>query len=89
MKTVVLDAGLPDKAAALARIGRELGLGDDSPRNLDALWDVLRGDVRGPFAIVWRDHARARETLGADFDALSGLLRRLAAERRDFTFTLA
>ncbi|MEY4680142.1 MAG: barstar family protein [Alphaproteobacteria bacterium] len=89
MKTVLLDAGLPDKAAALARIGRELGLGEAAPRNLDALWDVLRGDVRGPFAIVWRDHARAQERLGADFDALCGLLRRLATERRDFTFTLA
>ncbi|MBM3629593.1 MAG: barstar family protein [Alphaproteobacteria bacterium] len=89
MKTVMLDAGLPDKAAALARIGRELGLGEVAPRNLDALWDVLRGDVRGPFAIVWTDHARASVKLGADFDALCGLLRRLAEERRDFTFTLA
>ena len=42
MKTVLLDAGLPDKAAALAWIGRELGLGEAAPRNLDALWDVLR-----------------------------------------------
>lgn len=89
MRIARLDAELPDKAAALARIAAEMGLGAAPPRNLDALWDVLRGDVPGPFAIVWRDHARARARLGTDYDALCALLRRLAAERPDFTFTLA
>ena len=69
--------------------GGGLGLRDDAVPNLDALWDVLRTDVRGPFAVVWRDHARARHRLGADHDALCGLLRRLAAERADFTLELA
>lgn len=89
MRTVLLDGEVPDKAAALERIARGLGLGDMAPRNLDALWDILRGEVRGPFAVTWRDHARARERLGADYDVLCSLLRRLAAERADFTFTLA
>ncbi|MFM8991704.1 MAG: barstar family protein [Alphaproteobacteria bacterium] len=89
MRTVLLDGGVPDKAAAIDRIARGLAPGGGAPRHLDALWDVLRGEVRGPFAITWRDHARARERLGGDFDALCALLRRLAAERADFTFTLA
>lgn len=55
-------------------------------RNLDALWDVLTGEVEGPFEIVWEDSAQAN--LGVDYAKLIALFNELAAERDDFTFTL-
>ena len=57
-------------------------------RNLDALWDVLSGEVAGPFEIVWEGSAQAQANLGVDFAKLIILLNDLAAERDDFTFTL-
>lgn len=57
-------------------------------RNLDALWDVLTGDVAGPFEIVWEKSAQAQSNLGVDYAKLIILLNDLAAERDDFTFTL-
>lgn len=55
-------------------------------RNLDALWDVLTGEVEGPFEIIWEGIDFAREGLGADFDRLVALLDEVAAEREDFIF---
>jgi len=56
--------------------------------NLDALWDVLTGEVAGPFEIVWEQSAQAQANLGLDYAKLIILLNDLAAERDDFTFTL-
>lgn len=57
-------------------------------RNLDALWDVLTGEVAGPIEIVWEGSAQAEANLGADYAKLVALLNDLAAERDDFTFVL-
>ena len=57
-------------------------------RNLDALWDVLTGEVAGPIEIVWEGSAQAEANLGADYSKLIALLNDLAAERDDFTFVL-
>lgn len=89
MKTVFLDGELADRAALFARLAAHLDFPAYAAANLDALWDVLTTEVAGPFEIVWRDHLRARESLGADFDRIVSLLRQLAEERRDFRFTLA
>jgi ribonuclease inhibitor len=56
--------------------------------NLDALWDVLAGEVAGPFEIVWEESLQAQAYLGQDYAKLIILLNDLAAERDDFTFTL-
>lgn len=56
--------------------------------NLDALWDVLTGDVAGPFEIVWEESAQAQANLGLDYAKLVILLNDLAAERDDFIFVL-
>lgn len=76
---------------SLARFYDELARQLDFPphfgRNLDALWDVLTGDVEGPFEIVWEDAEQARSHLGKDYDRLVALLDDVAAEREDFTFT--
>lgn len=89
MRTVFLDAELADRAAILDRLATQLGFPAHFGANLDALWDVLRTDVAGPYEIVWRDHARARAALGPEFERLSAMLRRLAVERDDVTFRLA
>lgn len=65
---------------------RQLAFPPHFGRNLDALWDVLTGEVEGPFEIVWEESAQAN--LGADYSKLIALFTELAAERDDFTFTL-
>ena len=89
MTTAILDAEDGDRAAVFARLAGQLGFDAASVPNLDALWDVLRTDVPGPVSFVWRDHARARARLGADFGRIAALLEDLAGERTDFTFVLA
>ena len=69
-------------------LARQLAFPAHFGRNLDALWDVLTGDVAGPFEIVWEGPAQAQVSLGLDYDKLITLLNDLAAERDDFTFTL-
>ena len=84
MKTVLLD-GDGDRGEILRRLSTHL---DVAPvANLDALWDVLRTDARGPFEIVWRESARARDALGEDFARIDEIFRRLVAERRDVRVT--
>lgn len=57
-------------------------------RNLDALWDVLSGDVEGPLEIVWDGTQLSRASMGSDFVALVELLEEAAAERGDLTLKL-
>ena len=89
MKTAVLDACATDRTQVFASLAAQLGFAPAAAPNLDALWDVLRTDIPGPFAVVWRDHERARAALGPDFARIAGLLEDLAAERADVSFTLA
>lgn len=70
-------------------LARQLAFPAHFGRNLDALWDVLAGDVAGPFEIVWEDSSQAQSNLGMDYSRLVILLNDLAAERDDFTFTLS
>ena len=69
-------------------LARQLAFPAHFGRNLDALWDVLTGEVAGPFEIVWEGSAQAQVNLGEDYDRLVALLDVLAAERDDFTFVL-
>mgnify|MGYP001605926305 FL=1 len=69
-------------------LARQLAFPAHFGRNLDALWDVLTGEVAGPFEIVWEGSAQAQVNLGEDYDRLVALLDDLAAERDDFTFVL-
>ncbi|MBU1689291.1 MAG: barstar family protein [Gammaproteobacteria bacterium] len=67
-------------------LARQLAFPAHFGRNLDALWDVLTGEIVGPIEIVWEGSAQAN--LGVDYAKLVALLNDLAAERDDFTFTL-
>ena len=82
-----LDGRQRSKTAVLARLGRELGA--PAPvRNLDALYDVLRRDVRGPFTVSWRAAPATRSALGADYGRLRAVLEQVAAERDDVRLDL-
>ncbi len=69
-------------------LARQLNFPPHFGRNLDALWDVLTGDVEGPFEIVWTGAQQSQASLGADYDRLLAVFRDLAAERDDFTLRL-
>jgi ribonuclease inhibitor len=69
-------------------LARQLAFPPHFGRNLDALWDMLTGEVAGPFEIVWEGAAEAQANLGLDYAKLIILLNDLAVERDDFTFVL-
>lgn len=83
----ILDGRQRSKRAVLAKIGRDLGW-DRPLTNLDALYDVLRREIPGPFAIVWRLTPQSQEALATDFATLSATLREVAAERPDMTLQI-
>ena len=88
MMRVQLDASHDTLDKVYDALQRQLALPDHFGRNLDALWDVLTTDVRGPVTVVWRDPIRARAALGPDYDRLVETLRDVAAERSDFRLVL-
>ncbi len=56
-------------------------------RNLDALWDVLMTDVKGPIEIVWDASAVSQQAMGPDYDRISSLLADVQKNRADFHVT--
>lgn len=46
-------------------------------RNLDALWDVMTGDVERPITLVWKNSKVSQAALGKIFDAIVDILRRV------------
>ncbi len=56
-------------------------------RNLDALWDVLTTDVKGPVEIIWEDSALSKQARGPDYDRVRALLADVQKERPDFRVT--
>ncbi|MBL8704350.1 MAG: barstar family protein [Rhodospirillales bacterium] len=84
MTRVILDfAAIKDEAALHDALAKGLGLPAHYGRNLDALWDCLTRDVKGPVTIDLRNVARADARLAR----YVALLRKAAAKRDDFTCT--
>jgi ribonuclease inhibitor len=54
-------------------------------RNLDALWDLLSTDIKGPLELIWEESATSKKSMGKDFARVSALLRDMEKEREDFT----
>ena len=67
-----------------SEIARKLRLPNYFGRNLDALWDVLTTDVKGPVELVWEDTEVSKKPMGKDFEKVAGLLKDVEKERRDF-----
>ena len=70
------------------RLAADLGFPDYYGRNLDALWDVLTGDLEGPALIEVEATAAGRARLGPDFDRLLEVLKEAAAENAALTVIL-
>jgi ribonuclease inhibitor len=86
----VLEGGdLHTLADVYAAMDGQLGFPDHFGANLDALYDVLTGDVPGPVEIVWRDHRLSAAALGPDYGRVLKVLRDAAAARGDLSLTLA
>ena len=66
------------------QLSTRLALPEHFGRNLDALWDVLSTDVKGPFEIEWKCADDSKKSMGKDFDRAMRLLRKLEKERADF-----
>lgn len=58
-------------------------------RNLDALYDSLSADVKGPYRIIWYGHERSAIELGElYYEGLLDIFRAVAAERADVQIEL-
>lgn len=69
-------------------IARKLRFPDHFGRNLDALWDVLTTDVKGPVELAWEDSEASKKSMGKDFEKVAALLREVGKEREDFKVSL-
>ncbi len=87
-RRATLPAGTKTIDAVYDIFARDLALPKHFGRNLDALWDSLTGDVKGPFAIAVEDAPALEKALGATGPKLVKLLRDLAKARKDATVTL-
>ncbi len=65
-------------------IAKKLRFPDYFGRNLDALWDVLTTDVKGPVELAWEDSEVSKNSMGKDFEKVAALLRDVGKEREDF-----
>jgi len=68
-------------------VGKKLRFPDYFGRNLDALWDVLSTDVKGPVELTWEDSEVSEKAMGKDFEKVAALLRDVEKERKDFKIT--
>jgi len=89
MRCVLPGRKIASRAEFCDELARRLRLPAHFGRNLDALWDVLTGDLPGPVEIVWREASRSRRSMGAkEHDKLVGLLLDAAAERDDLSVAI-
>jgi len=65
-------------------IAKKFRFPDYFGRNLDALWDVLTTDVKGPVELAWEDSEASKKSMGKDFAKVAALLRDVGKEREDF-----
>jgi len=65
-------------------IAKKLRFPEHFGRNLDALWDVLTTDIKGPLELAWEDSELSKKSMGKDFEKVAALLRDVAKERKDF-----
>ena len=68
-------------------ISKKLRFPDYFGRNLDALWDVLTTDVKGPVELAWEDSEASKKSMGKDFAKVAALLRDVEKDRKDFKVT--
>jgi ribonuclease inhibitor len=52
--------------------------------NLHALWDVLSGSIERPVTLTWKQSDRSKEALGADFEVIVDVFRRVEMQDEKF-----
>lgn len=67
-------------------ISRALSLPPHYGKNLDALFDILSGDVERPVVLVWKGSPVSKAYMGDSFDRIVDVLRRI--ERQDAEWDL-
>lgn len=70
-----------------AAISVALSLPPHYGNNLDALFDILSGDVERPVVLVWRDSSISKVGMGDSFERIVDVLRRI--ESQDVEWGLA
>ena len=61
-----------------------LGIGRYYGNNLHALWDVLSASVERPVTLIWKKSDQSKHWLGADFDAIIDVLRKVEIQDEKF-----
>ena len=71
------------------QLAEQVDLPEHFGRNLDALYDVLTGELEGPLTLVWRRHVASELLLGPEqYHAVLVLLRDAAEARTDLELVL-
>ena len=71
------------------QLARGLQLPAHFGKNLDALFDGLTGDVKGPATVFWHESIAARNEMGEEhFEEIIGALYEAAGERDDLQIWL-
>lgn len=65
-------------------LSSELKIGNFYGENLHALWDVLSSSVERPVTLTWKKSGKSRQVLGADFDTIVDVLRRVKMQDEKF-----
>ena len=87
-RRAVIPAGCPSIERVYDILARDLALPAHFGRNLDALYDVLTGDLEGPFTIQIEDAKALGKALGAKGPALLKLLGDVGKARKDAKIVL-
>lgn len=72
----------------LARLARELAFPAHFGGNLDALFDLLTTEVRGPLEIVWSGRGRARLVADPELGPVLATLEEAARARADLSLRI-
>ena len=66
MKEIIIEGALIASREELHKVFKEaLDLPEHYGKNLDALWDMLTGDIDLPIRIIWRDYNTTEENIGS------------------------
>ena len=85
---ILIDGGTLETASDFHRaFASALGIEGFYGENLHALWDVLSTSIERPVTLTWKQAGKSKKALGADFDAIFDVLRRVELQDEKFGWT--
>ncbi|MEN5182068.1 barstar family protein [Comamonas testosteroni] len=82
---ILIDGDTIEKASDFHRaFASALGIESFYGENLHALWDVLSASIERPVTLTWTQSGKSKKALGADFDAIVDVLRRVELQDEKF-----